>query len=344
MKQYQIAKFGDISGLVLGEREVPVPQPHEVLVRVRATSLNRRDLYILHQTYPLPPRQDVVPLSDGAGEVTAVGAQVTRFKAGDRVAGSYFARWRDGRVGWDIADQLGCTLDGMLAEYVTLAEDALVQIPEHLSWAEAATLPCAALTAWSALAGPQPVAAGDTVLTIGSGGVPLFAIQFAKLVGAQVIALTSRDAKFDQLQALGADHVLNYRTDPAWARQVLALTGGRGVTRVVETGGTDTFGQSVLATAFGGEIALVSSVGSINTPATASLSDLLNPLFVGLITVRPIFVGSRLGFEAMNRAITAGRLRPVLDRTFAFDQVHEAYRYFAAGQHLGKVVITGSES
>lgn len=341
MESYHIDHFGNIDGIVVREHNLREPQPHEVSIRVRATSLNRRDLYILHQTYPLPPRPGVVPISDGVGEVVAIGEQVTQFKVGDRVAGTYIARWRDGRVGWDIADQLGCTLDGMLTEVAILSEDSVVHVPAHLSWEEAATLPCAALTAWSALMGPTPLSAGDTVLTIGSGGVPLFALQFAKIVGAQVIALTSQDAKFDRFRALGADHVLNYRTNPDWPQTVLALTGDRGVDRVVETGGTDTFAQSVRATAFGGEIALVSSVGSLGTPTDVDLNAILTPLFVGLITVRPIFVGSRLSFEAMNRAITAHQLRPVIDRVFPFEQAKEAYRHFAAGNHSGKVIISG---
>lgn len=341
MTSYHIDTFGDIDGLVVREHELRGPQPHEVSIRVRATSLNRRDLYILHQTYPLPPRPGVVPISDGVGEVVAIGEKVTRFRIGDRVAGTYFARWRDGRVGWDVADQLGCTLDGMLTEVAILPEDSVVHVPAHLSWEDAATLPCAALTAWSALMGPNPLQAGDTVLTIGSGGVPLFALQFAKVFGAQVVAMTSQDAKFAYLRALGADHVLNYRTNPDWHQTVLTVTGGRGVDRVVETGGTDTFAQSVRATAFGGEIALVSSVGSIGTPADVDLNAILTPLFVGLITVRPVFVGSRLSFEAMNRAITAHQLRPVIDRVFSFEQAKEAYRYFALGAHSGKVIIQG---
>jgi len=317
---------------------MPVPGPHEVLVKVQATSLNRRDISILHEAYPLPAKPGVIPLSDGAGEVVATGSLVSRFKTGDRVAGTYFPRWRDGRIGYDIVDQPGCTINGMLAEYVVLPEDGVVHIPEHLSYEQAATLPCAGLTAWSALAA-GPVIPGSTILTIGSGGVSLFAIQFARLFGARVIALTSRDENSGLLQSAGAHHVLNYHAHPAWSEQVLSLTGGRGVVQVMETGGTDTLEQSILATALGGEITLLSYRGTISTDAVMDLNKILTPLFAKLITVKPHFVGNRLGFEAMNEALRLHQIFPVIDRVFPFEEAREAYRYFAVGKHVGKVVI-----
>lgn len=337
MKSYHIESFGDVDGIVSRQHDEPVPGRHEVLVKVHAASLSRRDWYILHKMYPLPARLGVVPISDGACEVVKVGSDVTMFKVGDRVAGNYFPRWRDGRIGNDIIDQLGCTLDGMLTEYALLNEEWLVHIPENLSWEEAATLPCAALTAWSALSNISP---GDTILIIGSGGVSLFALQFAKLFGACVIALTSRDEKIGKLKSLGADHVLNYQTNTAWNKEVLELTEGRGVDRVIETGGTDTLEQSVQATAMGGEIILLTSVGTINPQANPEIRKILTPLFVRLITIKPSFVGNRLDFEAMNRAIVQHNLHPIIDKIFSFEEVHNAYRYFAAGEHFGKVVIT----
>jgi NADPH:quinone reductase-like Zn-dependent oxidoreductase len=342
MNAYIIENFGSIDGITLTERPVPTPGPNQVLIKVKAVSIARRDLYILNQVYPLPPKQGIIPLSDGVGEVVSTGANVIRFKTGDRVAGNYFANWRDGQMEMDVIDQLGCTLDGMLAEYVLLNEEWLVRIPANLSWEEAATLPCAALTAWSALTGPRPVLAGDTVLTIGSGGVAVFTIQFAKMMGARVIALTSKDSKFEALRNLGADEVINYTNQADWHQQVKELTGGNGVSRVIETGGIDTFEQSVKSAAFGAEVTLVSSAGVVNN-STALLKSVLTPLFVKMISIRPIFVGGRLSFEAMNRAIETFDIKPVIDKIYTFKQVKEAYRYVAAGEQLGKVIILLNE-
>lgn len=338
MQAYIIEKFGSVDGIKLTERPIPTPGPNQVLIKIKAVSIARRDIYILNQVYPLPPKQSIIPISDGAGEVIATGANVTRFKTGDRVAGNYFANWIDGPIDMTIADQLGCTLDGMLAEYVVLNEESLVIVPSNLTWEEAATLPCAAVTAWSALNGSRPVLAGDTVLTIGSGGVAVFAIQFAKMIGARVISLTSKDAKFNALKALGADEVINYTDQPDWSTRVKELTGGHGVNRVIETGGIDTFEQSIKAAAFGAEVTLVSSAGVINNSAML-LKNVLMPMFVKLINMRPIFVGSRKSFEEMNRAIEASNIKPVIDKVYTFKQVSEAYRYVAAGEQLGKVVI-----
>jgi len=339
MKAYILNDFGAIDAIKMTDRPIPELQAGELLVKMKSASLNRRDLYILHQIYPLPPVRGIVPLSDGAGEVIATGDNVTRFKIGDRVMGNYFPGWRDGSVGWDIADQLGCTQDGMLCEYAVLKESATVEVPAHLTWEEASCLPCAAVTAWSALNGPVPVKAGDTIVTIGSGGVPVFAIQIAKLLGAKVIALTSKDSKISTLKSYGADEVLNYVINPQWHELVRALTNGNGADRIIETGGSDTFLQSVSASRFGGQVVLVSSVGSAGLPSVIDLNALLTPMFVNLVTVRPVFVGSRLTFEEMNRAIAVTKLRPVIDRSFGFDEVHEAYRYFESGSQCGKVVI-----
>lgn len=338
MQAYIIEKFGSVDGIKLIERPIPNPGPNQVLIKVKAVSIARRDIYIMNQVYPLPPKQGIIPISDGAGEVIATGANVTRFKTGDRVAGNYFANWIDGQVNMGIADQLGCTLDGMLAEYVVLNEESLVMVPVSLTWEEAATLPCAAVTAWSALKGPRPVLEGDTVLTIGSGGVAVFAIQFAKMMGARVISLTSKDTKFDALKALGADEVINYTDHAEWSTRVKELTGGQGVNRVIETGGIDTFEQSVKAAAFGAEVTLVSSAGVINNSATL-LKNVLMPMFVKLINIRPVFVGSRKSFEEMNRSIETWNIKPVIDKVYTFKQVPAAYEQVIKGEQLGKVVI-----
>ena len=339
MRSYHLENFKTIEGIQLREHEMPRPGPWDVLVAIKAVSLNRRDIYILHQTYPLPGRQGVIPASDGVGEVIATGDAVTRFKKGDRVCGNYFAHWRDGRIGMDIMDQLGCTLDGMLTEYALLKEDALVHVPAHLGWEEAATLPCSALTAWSALTAVRQVLAGDTILTIGSGGVAVFAIQFARALGARVISLTSKNEKADRLKAVGANHVINYRQDEQWHKQVLALTDGRGADLVIETGGTDTLEQSVLAAGFGREIILLTPQGTVEPGKPVPLNKILSTVFVKNLRIQPVFVGSRLGFEAMNRAIAFHHIKPVIDAVFSFEEARDAYRYIAKGEQFGKVVI-----
>ena len=337
MQAYHIEYGGGAGRLVLRTHAERTPEPHEVVVHVRAAALNRRDLMILDGTYPFPGTPDIVPISDGAGEVVAVGAAVRRVAVGDRVAGTYFARWADGRLSPELARvQLGCTLDGMLTEYAVLHEESLVHVPPHLSWEEAATLPCAALTAWSALTGPRAVIAGETVLTLGSGGVALFALQFAKVFGARVIAVTSSDEKGERLKQLGADAVINRRAIPDWERVVREITDHRGADHIVEAVGPPTLERSIKSASADGQIALMGVFGDNGT-----VFD-LRTLSGRLVTIRQIAVGSRAGFEAMNRAIALHALHPVIARTFAFADAEAAYRSFAQGGHLGKTVIVGA--
>ncbi|GLW07597.1 alcohol dehydrogenase [Microtetraspora sp. NBRC 13810] len=328
----------NVGGMVLREREVPVPGPTGVVVRVRAVSINRRDELILSGRYPLAPAPGVVPMSDGAGEVVAVGEKVTRFGLGDRVMGGYWPQWLDGRLRDGLFDQLGCTVDGMLAEYVVLDEQAAVGVPDHLSWEEAATLPCAALTAWNSVTGGEPVLPGQTVLTLGSGVVSLFAIQFGKMLGCRVIATTSSDEKVGRLKAVGADDVVNYAKVPAWSEAVRELTGGRGADVVVETCGPETINQSVRATAFHGQIVLLRATKPGGNGTGLTISD--GAYASSMATIRRVFVGSRADFEAMNRAVSAHRLHPVIDRTFDFTAAHEAFHHYLTGKTFGKVVIT----
>jgi NADPH:quinone reductase-like Zn-dependent oxidoreductase len=336
MKSYHVNLGAGLAGLMVKEHDRPVPGPREVLVRVRASALNYRELMILRGNYPLPIRPDVIPLSDGAGSVVVVGSDVTRVKVGDRVAGAIFPHWIDGPFGWEYAAQLGGSLDGMLTEYALLSEEALVHIPDHLSFEEAAALPCAAVTAWNALTGGRPLQAGDTVLTLGSGGVSLFALQFAKLFGARVIATTSSEEKAQRLKALGADSVINYRRIPDWHEAVRELTGGRGVDYVVEVGGAGTLEKSIKSIAASGQISLVGGLAK-----DASAID-INVLRSNVFTLRYIAVGSRAQFIAMNRAISVSRLKPVIDRVFPFDDVRAAYCYYEDGQYFGKVIISQS--
>jgi NADPH:quinone reductase-like Zn-dependent oxidoreductase len=302
-------------------------------VRVRATSLNARELLILRGNYPLPIRPDVIPLSDGAGEVVTIGSGVTRARIGDRVAGAVFPRWIDGPFGWEYAAQIGGSIDGMLTEYALLNEEVLVHIPAHLSFEEAATLPCAAVTAWNSLTGARPLQAGETVLTLGSGGVSLFALQFAELFGARIIATTSSNDKAERLVALGADHVINYRTTPDWHIAVRELTDGRGVDQIVEVGGAGTLEKSIRSIAAEGQISLV---GGLASGASAINFNLISS---NILSLRRIAIGSRAQFIAMNRAITINHMRPVIDRVFPFDGAHAAYRYFEDTPHFGKVII-----
>ncbi|MFG2792613.1 NAD(P)-dependent alcohol dehydrogenase [Streptomyces sp. NPDC048419] len=339
-RTYHLETPGSVDGIVPRDTPdgPPAPGPRGILVRIHAVSLNERDLLILDGSYPLKAAPDVIPISDGAGEVVAVGDEVTRFAVGDRVTSTYFPRWLDGRITPALIDQPGATLPGMLAEYVRLDENAAVRVPDHLTWEEAACLPCAGVTAWNAVTGAEAVLPGETVLTLGTGALSLFAVQFAKTLGTQVIATTSSEAKAARLKELGADHVLNYLENPKWAASVRELTGGRGADLVVETGGPDTIEQSVRATALYGRIALIAA----NSPHKDRLEITTDALASSLVTLRRLFVGSRAHFEQMNRAITLHGLRPVVDRVFPYDDVrdvHAAYRYYATGAAFGKVVI-----
>src|SRR5579863_4244414 len=334
MRVYEVVKGSNSpDGLRRAERPEPQPGPREVLIRVRATSINYRDHMVVMGKYFTAVERDTVPLSDGAGEVISVGSRVTRFKPGDRVAGTFFQVWLDGPR-TRLSPALGVPLDGMLSEYVALDEDGVVAIPPALSFEEAATLPCAGVTAWSALMVlGKPVKAGDTVLCLGTGGVSTQAMQIAKAAGARAIITSSSDEKLDQARRLGAWQGINYKTHPEWHKEVAKLTGGRGVDCVIEVGGVGTLARSYEAVGFGGKIALIGFLGGPGEQ---------NP--VGLMmkggSLHGIGVGSTAMFEDMNRAIEVNRIKPVVDKVFPFDQAPEAFRQFAAGDFFGKVVIT----
>jgi NADPH:quinone reductase-like Zn-dependent oxidoreductase len=332
MQSYHANLGGGIDGLSVRDHDTPEPGPSDVLVRVRARSLSFRELMILRGYYPLPIKPDLVPISDGAGEVVAVGEGVRRAAPGDRVAASIFPRWLDGPFDRARADQLGGSLDGMLTECALLPEDALLPIPEHLSFEQAACLPCVAVTAWNALTGGRGLRAGETVLTLGSGGVSLCALQFAKAFGARVIATTGTAAKAERLRALGADEVVDYRATRGWDERVREVTGGRGADHVIEVAGM--LEPSIRSVAVAGEIAFVGTLGG----GAARIDPGL--LFTSAAVVRMIAVGSVAQFAQMNRAIEANRLVPVIDRVFGFDEAVEAYRYYEAAQPFGKVVIS----
>jgi NADPH:quinone reductase-like Zn-dependent oxidoreductase len=321
-----------IDGLSLRADRSRAPGRGEVAVAVRATSLSFRELLVLRGQYVLPVKPDVIPVSDGAGEVVAVGPDVRRVRPGDRVTATLFPRWLDGPLEQAYLPQLGGSLDGWLTELAVLPQDALVPIPEHLSYQEAATLPCAAVTAWNALTGDgRGLQRGQAVLATGSGGVSLFTVQFAKLLGAKVIATTGRADKEQRLRDLGADEVVNYRGNPNWHTTIRELTAGRGVDRVVDTAGT--LEQSLKSIAVDGHLAVVGSVSGDWPPIDP------RQLFGVAATVRALAVGSRAQFIQMNDVIAAHRLRPVVDRVFPFEQAQAAYRYYESAAPFGKVII-----
>jgi NADPH:quinone reductase-like Zn-dependent oxidoreductase len=335
MRAYQLPKGGaGIDALVKVERPNPKPAYRQVLVKVAACSLNFRDLGIVRGTYRMPVTDKLIPLSDGAGEVIEVGAGVRRVKVGDKVAGCFFQRWPGGVPSPDVqANALGGSIDGMLAEYAVLEEEGVVRIPAHLSIEEGATLPCAAVTAWHALVEHGNVIAGRTVLLQGTGGVSIFGLQLAHAMGLQVIITSSSDEKLARAKKLGANYGINYKSTPDWEKAATDFTDGRGVDQVIEVGGAGTLTRSFGAIRVGGKISLI---GGLSGPATE-----LNP---GLIlarraNVQGISVGSTQMFEAMNLAIAANGIKPVIDKVFGFDQVQAAYRHMASGAHFGKIVI-----
>ncbi|GAA2170980.1 MULTISPECIES: zinc-dependent alcohol dehydrogenase family protein [Glycomyces] len=333
MRSFHLSKTGDgVEGLSVRHHEDPTPGPGQVAVAVRAAGLSYRELLVLRGTYVLPVKPDVVPVAEGAGDVIAVGPGVDTVRVGDRVAATLFPTWQDGPFGTEHLAQRGGSLDGMLTEIAVIEESGLVPIPSHLSYEEAAALPCTAVTAWNALTGDGPgVQPGETVVVQGSGGVSLSALQLAKALGAKVIATTSSPEKARRLRELGADGVVDYTASPDWAAEVRDLTAGRGADRVVDV--TGLLAASLRAVKLGGHIACVGFISGAAQPIDPAA------MFAAAATLRPVAVGSRSQFLAMNRLIGSARLRPVIDRAFPFEQAPDAFRYYASGAALGKVVI-----
>jgi len=335
MNVFQIQDDWGMEHLKLATRPDPRPGPGQVLLRMKAASLNYRDLVVPMRGYgshtgTLP----LIPLSDGVGEVIEAGPDLTRVKRGDRVCPLFSQGWLSGEPSMErLGQSLGGPLDGTMAEYMVLAEAGVVKVPAHLSDEQAASLPCAALTAWSALVTCDNIGPGSRVLVQGTGGVALFALQFAKLRGAQVTIISSSDEKIARAKALGADAAINYVKTPEWYKATRDLTGGRGYDHILELGGEKTLPQSLRCIRPGGTLSMIGvlSGGMLSAP--------LGLVVTRQVRLQGITVGNRDGFEAMMRAIDQHKIQPMTDKVFAFEDLKEAMAYLKSGAHFGKVCI-----
>lgn len=323
---------GGYERVIVSSREAAAPSAGEIKVRLHASSLNYHDFAVVSGMWG--PTEDRIPMADGAGEVVAVGAGVSEFAVGDHVVSTFFPNWLDGEAQEEgFAAVPGDGVDGYAREQVTAPATSFTHAPKGYSHAEAATLTTAAVTAWRALFADDALKPGDTVLVQGSGGVSIFALQFAKLAGATVIATSSSDEKLARLEALGADHLINYRKDSNWGETVRSITAGRGVDHVVEVGGPATLQQSMTAARIGGHISVIGILTGVSGefPLVQALSRQLR--------LQGVLVGSRAHQQAMIRAIDANGLRPIIDRSFGLEQLAEAFRYQETNQHFGKIVL-----
>lgn len=335
MKVFQLQDDWSIDNLTLTERPMPKPDTGQVLLQLKAASLNYRDLVVPQRGYgALTGTLPLIPISDGVGEVIAIGEGVRRVVVGDRVCPVMIQSWISGPPTMEkLSSTLGGPLDGVMTEYMALSEQGVVKTPEHLNNEEAATLPCAALTAWSAVVTDGQVKAGDRVLVQGTGGVSLFALQFAKLHGAHVIVTSSSDEKLQRAINLGADEGINYLSTPEWGKEVKRMTGAEGVDLIIEVGGQKTLPQSLRAIRAGGPICLIGVLSGLNMDVSLGL------IVTRKVRLQGITVGNRDGMEAMMRAISQHSLKPVIDRIFAFEKLRDALDYLAHSVHFGKVCI-----
>ena len=337
MKKYLLQPNGP---LIAEECEVPEPKADEILVKIRACSLNYRDLLMRKGKSASGGDAPIIPLSDGAGEIVSVGSEVTNWNTGDRVALTFFRDWEDGPFDMKYHQAArGGSCDGVLAEFVVVPAHSVISFPEHLGFAEAATLPCAALTAWQALfERSRPLEQGSDILCLGTGGVSIFALQFGVAAGAKVYITSSSDRKLEQAEALGAETGINYKESENWEEKIYSFTDKTGVDHVIEVGGPGTLEKSMKAVKAGGGISLIGVLtGFDSSPAS------LFPIISKAIDINGIYVGNRSMFSRMNIFIEEHRIRPVIDRVFGFDDAEEAYQYLESGKHFGKVVIENLE-
>ncbi|MFW1677338.1 zinc-dependent alcohol dehydrogenase family protein [Pontibacter sp. JAM-7] len=338
MRAYQVVEPDGIEAIQQVELEIPTPGDREILVKMKACSLNFRDLLVANGGYVRNDIRPMIPVSDGAGEVVSVGKGVTGFKAGDRVIGNFFQHWIEGSMGdAGLTSALGGAINGVLADYFILHEDGTVKIPDYLSYAEAATLPCAATTAWHALVHAGGIKAGDTILLLGTGGVSIFGLQLAKAMGAEVIITSSSDEKLERARGLGADHTINYKDCPDWEQEVLAITQGKGVNNVLEVGGAGTFEKSVASVGVNGTVSVIGILTGMDSP-TMSLMTIFN-----LLHIQGVYVGSVEMLKEMVALMEQHQLHPVIDRTYAFSDAMQAYQQLAAAGHFGKLVIENDQ-
>ncbi|MGB0281438.1 MAG: zinc-dependent alcohol dehydrogenase family protein [Neptuniibacter sp.] len=335
MHAYQVDSADGIGAVKKVEIDTPTPSDNEVLVKMKACSLNYRDLLITMGGYVRNDVRPIVPLSDGAGEVVQVGKNVTKFQPGDRVIGNFFQHWENGNIDdAGLNSALGGSINGVLSEYYILREDCTVKIPEHLSFDEASTLPCAATTAWHALVEVGNIQAGDTILLLGTGGVSIFGLQIAKAKGAKVIITSSSDEKLQRAVQMGADHTINYKDNPDWEEQVLALTDGKGVDNVLEVGGAGTFEKSVASAKVNGTVSVIGILTGLENP-TISLMTIFN-----LLRIQGIYVGSNAMLQDLCNFMAEHKINPVIDKAFDFSESMDAYNHMASAKHFGKIVIT----
>ena len=332
MRAYEIVSGGGVDALALNDRQSPQPGTDEILVSLRASSINYRDLSTIEDPIARGIKFPRIPNSDGAGEVIGVGAGVSRFKTGDRVAGCFFQNWSDGCIAAEaMASAMGGAIDGVLAEQVVFKEAGAVHIPVHMSFEEASTLPCAGLTAWNCLVEQGDLKAGNTALFLGTGGVSIIGLQIAKMMGARAIITSSSDEKLARAKDLGADELINYRQNPDWEAKVLEMTNGTGVDVTIETGGGGTLEKTMEATRVGGTISLIGVLtGGMINPTTVMRKS---------IRLQGVYVGNRRMFEDMNSAFAFNKIHPVIDRTFDFDDARSAYHAMRAAGHFGKLVV-----
>jgi NADPH:quinone reductase-like Zn-dependent oxidoreductase len=338
MRSYQVMNSNGIDAIEQIVRDIPIPKDDEILVKMKACSLNYRDILITLGGYVRNEIRPIIPLSDGAGEVVGVGSSVKKFKVGDRVIGNFFQSWETGKINDDgLNSAMGGSIDGVLSDYFILRENCSVKIPSYLSYSEAATLPCAATTAWHSLVSVGEIKANDTILLLGTGGVSIFGLQIAKAMGATTIITSSSDEKLSRAKALGADHVINYKTHPNWEEEVLKITDGKGVDNVLEVGGAGTFEKSSACVKPNGTVSVIGILTGLESPSM-SLMTIFN-----LLRVQGIYVGSTEMLKELITAMEVHQIHPQVDKTFSFSQAKDAYHWMAQAKHFGKVVIENDE-